>query len=207
MSIGQTMLSFSPVTLTGTYVTLRPMQSEDAPALWAAHSPGLTRWFPYPLERQDQLEAWIASALADARAGTVLPWVTIDRRTDRIIGSTRFANAAFVDRRLEIGWTFVAVSHQGGPFNAEAKLLQLAHAFETLGARRVELKTDGLNTRSRAAIAAIGAIEEGVLRAHTATESGRQRDTVYFSILSEEWPAVRQKLTERVALRGAGIKP
>ena len=101
--------------------------------------------------------------------------------------------------RVEIGWTWIARPWQRTALNTEAKYLMLRHAFETLGALRVELKTDALNARSRAAILRIGALEEGVLRKHAVTESGRVRDTVYFSVIDDEWPRVKARLEQMLA--------
>lgn len=201
MSSSLRLAPISPITLTGDYVCLRPLTRADAAALWAAHRPGLTDLFPFPLTGPENTVDWVEKALAAQEAGTALPWVTVDRASGAMIGSTRFGNISSLDRRLEIGWTFIADSFQGGPHNSEAKLLQMTHAFETLGALRVELKTDGLNLQSQAAIRAIGAVQEGILRAHTATHTGRQRDTIYFSVLADEWPRVRAQLQQRVAAR------
>ncbi|MES1161543.1 MAG: GNAT family protein, partial [Rhizobacter sp.] len=113
-------------------------------------------------------------------------------------GSTRYAAIDVANRRLEIGWTWVARSHQRSPINTSAKRLLLGHAFDTLAANRVELKTDALNDQSRNAILRIGATQEGILRQHVQCASGRMRDTVYFSILANEWPEVRRRLDERL---------
>jgi RimJ/RimL family protein N-acetyltransferase len=110
------------------------------------------------------------------------------------VGSTRYAAIEPLHRRLEIGWTWLARSHQRSGANTEAKLLLLAHAFETLGAYRVEIKTDVLNEQSRRAIERLGAVQEGIFRRHVVTSTGRVRDTVYYAILDSEWPAVRARL-------------
>ena len=115
-----------------------------------------------------------------------------------MVGSTRFGNYVAAHRRVEIGWTFVAPPWQRTAVNTEAKLLMMAHAFDTLGLTRVEWKTDALNTRSRAAILRLGATEEGTLRSHMVVRDGRLRDTVYFSVTAPEWPAVRDRLTTRL---------
>jgi RimJ/RimL family protein N-acetyltransferase len=115
-------------------------------------------------------------------------------RHNLVIGSTRYANIDLPNRRLEIGWTWITSAYQRTGVNTEAKLLLLTHAFETLRLNRVELKTDALNQKSRAAIARIGAMEEGTFRKHLVTSTGRVRDTVYFSIIDTEWPAVKARL-------------
>jgi RimJ/RimL family protein N-acetyltransferase len=114
------------------------------------------------------------------------------------VGSTRFANADATHRRVEIGWTWLGRDAQRTALNTEAKLLLLGHAFDALGCIRVELKTDALNARSRSAIRRLGAVEEGTLRQHMITSTGRMRDTVYYSILHHEWPAVRDALAARL---------
>ena len=143
-------------------------------------------------------EAWPAY-LADALRPEFVTWATMDARTGRAIGSTRYGDIAPEHGRVEIGWTWIAPSHQRTAVNTEAKLLQLAYAFDKLGATRVALKTDGRNLRSQAAIERLGAVREGTLRRHIRLPDGFIRDTVYFSILAEEWPAVRARLEERLA--------
>jgi RimJ/RimL family protein N-acetyltransferase len=123
-----------------------------------------------------------------------LPFVIVDQASNRIIGSTRYGNIDTTHRRLEIGWTWLTPGFQRGLANTEAKRLLLTHAFETLGVNRVELKTDALNEKSRKAIARIGATQEGIFRKHLITASGRVRDTVYFSIIDSEWPAIKVRL-------------
>jgi hypothetical protein len=124
-----------------------------------------------------------------------MPFVHVEQAGGRVVGSTRYGNYAPEHARVEIGWTWIAGPWQRTAVNTEAKRLMFAHAFEVLGAGRVELKADALNERSRAAMHRLGAVEEGVLRRHMATASGRVRDTVYFSVLADEWPAVRAAWT------------
>jgi len=133
-------------------------------------------------------------ALADQKAETALPFATVEQATGRVVGSSRFGNYVEVHRRIEIGWTWIAPAWQRTAVNTEAKLLMLTHAFETLGCRRVELKTSAKNARSRAAMLRIGASEEGTLRQHMINPDGSSRDSVYFSILDGEWPRVKERL-------------
>lgn len=140
------------------------------------------------------LRAWLEAALANAVAGTELPCATIDLASGRAIGSTRFLNIVPEHRRLEIGWTWVGRAFQRTGANREAKLLQLAHAFEDLGANRVEFKTDARNEPSRTALLGIGATFEGIFRNHIIMPSGPLRHSAYYSIVVEEWPAVRARL-------------
>ena len=142
-------------------------------------------------------------ALAAARTGTVLPFATIARSEGRAIGSTRFATFEPQNRRVEIGWTWIGRPWQRTAINTEAKYLMLTHAFERLGCVRVELRTDVLNERSRSAIRRIGAVEEGVLRSHAITSTGRVRDDVYYSILEDEWPGVKAGLERRMEVAKA----
>jgi RimJ/RimL family protein N-acetyltransferase len=129
-----------------------------------------------------------------------IPFVIIDQRSGDVIGCTRYANIERIHHRLEIGWTWVALSHQRTATNTEAKLLLLTHAFEKLGARRVELKTDSLNDQSCNAILRIGASQEGIFRNHMiAGPAQRARHTVYFSIVDSEWPDIKARLTARLA--------
>jgi RimJ/RimL family protein N-acetyltransferase len=137
---------------------------------------------------------YIDSALAAQAAGTAIPFATVERASGRVVGSTRFMNIDVANRRVEIGATWIAKPWQRTAINTEAKYLMLRHAFETLGCVRVELKTDALNLRSRAAILRIGAREEGTLRQHMVTWRGRLRDSVYFSILDSEWAGVKGDL-------------
>ena len=128
----------------------------------------------------------------------MLPFVTIECKSGKAIGSTRFMNIDVTNRRVEIGGTWIAKPWQRSAINTEAKYLMLRHAFETFGCIRVELKTDVLNTQSRNAILRIGAKEEGILRHHVITWTGRLRDSIYFSILEEEWPGVKAELERRM---------
>jgi RimJ/RimL family protein N-acetyltransferase len=189
-----------PVTLEGRFVRLVPMERGQIQALTRAGAdPGLWQWYPVaPLLGVDAMGAHVEKALADWEAGRLLPFVIQDRATGEVLGSTRFMALEPAHRRLEIGATWLTPARQGTQANPEAKLLLLRYAFEVMGCARVEFKTDALNARSRAALRKLGAKEEGILRNHMVTASGRLRDSVYFSILPEEWPAVRAGLEARL---------
>ena len=144
------------------------------------------------------MEEYVRIALDEQQRGVSIPFVT-RLRDGQVAGSTRYANISVRDGRLEVGWTWIGKPWQRSAVNTEAKLLMLRHAFEDLGCTRVELKTDGLNEKSRSAILRLGAKQEGIFRRHMLTYSGRIRDTVYFSILDNEWPEVRHKLEARLA--------
>ena len=145
------------------------------------------------------MRAWIEQSLANREEGTEMPFATILRDGDKVVGSSRYMNIEPRHRRLEIGYTWISPRWQRSAVNTEAKLLMMRHAFDTLGALRVEFKTDSLNDRSRAALAGIGALEEGTMRNHMITYSGRRRHSVYFSVIEEDWPRVRQGLEGRLA--------
>jgi N-acetyltransferase len=199
----QTPLRVEPVTLTGSVVRLEPLGLEHVDALAEVGlDPVLWRWIPFPVRTKDQLRDYVETALRDREAGRAMPFVTIERASDRPIGSSRFGNIDLTNRRVEIGWTWVAPPWQRSAVNTEAKLLMLEHAFERLGCIRVEFKTDALNSQSRNALLGIGATQEGVFRQHMVTETDRLRDSVYFSILDREWPDVKVRLQERLAAGG-----
>jgi RimJ/RimL family protein N-acetyltransferase len=189
-----------PITLHGHHVRLEPLTPAHLDALVdIGLEEELWRWTVSQIRNRDHMRAYMEEAFAAQAQGTALPFVSIEQSSNRVAGSTRFANIDREHRRAEIGWTWVASPWQRTAINTEAKYLMLCHAFETWGCIRVELKTDALNARSRAAILRIGAAEEGTFRNHMITESGRFRDTVYFSILDREWPEVKRRLEERLS--------
>ncbi len=162
--------------------------------------PSIWTWMPANPRTPDEMREVVAAALRDQSAGVALPFATIDRATDRVVGSTRYLAITPEHRRVEIGWTWIAPAWQRTAINTEAKYLMLRHAFEKLECVRVELKTDRLNERSRAAIQRIGAQEEGTLRSHMLMPGGRLRDTVYYSILAPEWPGVKAELERKLRM-------
>ena len=195
-------MKIEPVILEGRYVRLEPMRVDHLPALCKAGlDESIWRWTANVVESEADLENYVRSALAEQAQGTALPFVTIERGEESIVGSTRFANIDPVNRRAEIGWTWISPAWQRTAINTEAKLLMLTHAFEEWNCIRVELKTDANNQQSRNAILRIGGVEEGTLRNHMITESGRFRDSVYFSIIDSEWESVRADLTSKLRER------
>jgi RimJ/RimL family protein N-acetyltransferase len=193
-----------PVTLIGRVVRLEPLGLEHLDGLAEIGlDPSLWRWISWPVRTKDDLRGYIEEALRDREAGRAMPFATIELASGRPIGSTRYGNIDLFNKRVEIGWTWVAPAWQRSAVNTETKLLMLDHAFGRLGCNRVEFKTDSLNTQSRNALLGIGAVEEGTLRDHMVTESGRLRHSVYFSIVAPEWPAGRRRLEERL-LRTTG---
>jgi RimJ/RimL family protein N-acetyltransferase len=188
-----------PTTLRGKTVRLEPLRIEHVgPLAHVGLDPSLWRWIPVQVATPDEMRTYVLTALDEQQRGVSVPFAIIDQVSGQVIGSTRYANIEPAHRRLEIGWTWLTPSFQRTAANTEAKLMLLTHAFETLGAQRVELKTDALNERSREAILRIGAVEEGTFRKHLIMSTGRARDTVYFSIIDSEWPAVKAKLQARL---------
>ena len=186
-------------TLEGVHVRLDPLAREHVPALTAIGlDPELWQWTVSQVRTPDDMTRYVEAALGEQSQGRSLPFATVERSSGRVVGSTRFGSIDLRNRRVEIGWTWIAQPWQRTVINTEAKYLMLRHAFEVLDCIRVELKTDVLNERSRAAMRRIGAVEEGVLRSHMITESGRVRDTVYYSVLAGEWPAVRAGLEAKL---------
>jgi RimJ/RimL family protein N-acetyltransferase len=193
-------LELEPISLEGQHVRLEPLSLAHLDDLsQVAFDPDLWRWTSESGGSPADLRAYVDRALEARRSGAVLPFATISLSAGKAVGSTRFANFDRSNRRVEIGWTWLGREWQRTALNTEAKYLMLRHAFESLGCIRVELKTDVLNERSRSAIRRLGAKEEGVFRRHLITPSGRVRDTVYYSILDDEWPEVRARLANRLA--------
>lgn len=186
--------------LQGTHVRLEPLSLEHAAELAHAIDDGALHelWFTI-VPAPDTLAAWISTALKAQAMGTAVPYVVRRLRDGRIVGATRYMNIEPVQRRLEIGTTFYSASVQRTALNTECKRLLLAHAFESLGCLAVEFRTHWFNHRSRDAIARLGAKQDGVLRNHQRLADGSLRDTVVFSIIDSEWPAVRQHLSFRQA--------
>jgi RimJ/RimL family protein N-acetyltransferase len=180
-------------------VRLEPLSESHEDGLWAAsRDPRTWRWLSaVQPQTRSEWSAWLAQALAEAEAGRELPLVTLCH--EEIVGSTRFLALRPEHRSVEIGWTWLHPDAWGTGANVEAKLLQLRHAFETWGCRRVELKTDALNDRSRRALEALGATFEGIHRKHMLVREGESRDSAWYSVVDEEWPAVRARLEARLA--------
>ena len=189
-----------PVALEGRRVHLEPLALEHVPRLAeVALDPAIWQWTIARPTSEADLRAWAETALAARAAGTEFPFATIEASTGRPIGSSRFMNIVPEHRRLEIGWTWVAPAWQRTGANREAKLLMLGHAFDTLGCRRVEFKTDSLNEPSRTALLGIGARFEGIFRNHMVMPDGRMRHSAYYSVIDDEWPAVRAGLERSLA--------
>jgi RimJ/RimL family protein N-acetyltransferase len=184
-----------PVVLEGDRVRLEPLRADHLDDLRrVAFEAPIWRWTLMGPQDEPGLERWVETALANAEAGIERPFATIDLDSGRAIGSTRYLSIVPEHRRLEIGWTWLGTAFQRTGANREAKLLQLTHAFETLGANRVEFKTHAGNEKSRAALAGIGATFEGIFRQHMIMPDGSLRDSAWFSVIKPEWPAVKAAL-------------
>ena len=186
-----------PITLQGSVIRLEPIRREHAELFWQAAKDSLDdifQWIPYRMKTSEDFEQLVEKALGEQARGESVVFATVERSSGKVIGSTRFMNIDRINRPVEIGSTWIAPAWQRTAVNTEAKYLMLRHAFEVWQCMRVELKTDALNQRSRNAILRIGAKEEGMLRKHLITWTGRVRDTAYFSILDTEWIGVKSQL-------------
>ncbi len=190
----------TPVVLYGEHVRIEPLDPKHAPDLLEGSNDD-DIWRFMPVRRPADLAAMndvIDRAWKAAAVGDEIPFAIIDDKTDRAVGSTRFLDIRRIDRAVEIGWTWLGTQAQRTAINTEAKFLLLRHLFEDLGAMRVQLKTDGRNTRSQLAIERLGAVKEGTLRRTRLTWDSIYRDTVYYSVIEPEWPAVKQRLLGRL---------
>ncbi len=195
-------MNIVPVTLEGKHARLEPVSPGHLEGLCQVGlDEDLWRWIPIQVRTAEEMRSYIEKALEEQAAGSSLPFATIERASGRPVGSTRYMNIDHSNRHLEIGSTWIARNWQRTAVNTEAKYLMLRHAFEQLGCIRVELKTDSLNQRSRQAILRLGAREEGILRNHMITSTGRIRHTVYYSIIDSEWPAVKKGLEQKLGCR------
>jgi RimJ/RimL family protein N-acetyltransferase len=182
-------------------VLLRPLQHLDI----AAFSPltkdaWLWKYFTFLLDDPAELERWVETALKEREKGKRIPFTIIEKSSGTICGSTSFGSISYFDKRIEIGWSWLGKQFQGTGINFHAKFSLLSYAFHVLNWERVEIKTDNLNERAKQGLRKIGAKEEGVLRSHMQMPLDRRRDSVYFSILKNEWPAVRNSIFTEINL-------
>lgn len=188
------------IQLEGSLAALEPLREEHAEDLWrAAQAPEIWQWLARVGSSREYFDHWLEISLAAHREGREGVFATRDRRSGEIVGSTRYLNMRPEDRVVEIGWTWLNPVAWRTGINVEVKLLMLAHAFDDLECVRVELKTDARNERSRAAMAAIPAQFEGILRNHMIVPDVGLRDSAYYSVIDSEWPAVRANLERRLA--------
>jgi RimJ/RimL family protein N-acetyltransferase len=195
------LIELNPVRLEKHGVRLEPLAPEHCEGLAAAAADGrLWELWYTSVPEPDRTADYIADAIAGERAGHMLPWAVRDLATDGIVGSTRYHDIVTAVDRVEIGWTWYSASRQRSHVNAACKLLLMTHAFETLGCGVVGFRTDNFNFRSQRAIEALGAKKDGVLRHHLRRRDGSVRDSVMYSVLVSEWPAVRRNLEWRLTL-------
>ena len=197
-------MNIVPVTLDGTRVRMEPLALDrHFEGLCAIGlDPDLWRWMLNAVVTREDLRGYLETALEEQAEARSLPFATIDRASGTIAGCTRFGSIDRANLRVEIGWTWVGRPFQRSHVNTEAKYLMLSHAFETWGCRRVELKTNALNERSRNAMLRIGCTFEGILRNYQTSDQGVTRDTAMFSIIDREWPAVKTRLESM--MKGGG---
>ena len=196
MAVSRTIFDPQPVTLTGNMVCLEPIALTHAADLYAAGAEELIwRYAARPaLSSVSDAEEWIKACLKESAAGTRVTFTVVHLESGKAVGSTAYIDIVREHRTLEIGMTWYATAWQRTGVNTECKYLLLRHAFEDLAARRVSLKSDSRNERSRRAILRLGAVEEGTLRNHRIARDGVDRHTVYYSVIESEWPVVKERL-------------
>ncbi|MCW3060214.1 MAG: family N-acetyltransferase [Capsulimonas sp.] len=188
-------MTIEPISLTASRAQLLPLDpSHAAGFLKAAQGQGIWDYMPIAVDNELAVAQWIETALAAQSRGEELPFTVWDQQLAKIVGSTRYMDISLPHKSLEIGWTWLSPEVHRTAVNTECKYLLLQHAFEALGMNRVQLKTDSRNERSQRAIERIGGVREGVLRRHRVLPDGYVRDSVYFSVIAEEWPAVKARL-------------
>lgn len=184
----------------GRLVIVEQLAAEHEEGLAAAAAdPAMFAWLPVDMaSSREALHDWLTTSLAGARAGREVPYVIRSAQTGDVLGSTRFLEIRLEHLRAEIGWTWVTRPAWSTGVNIETKLLLLGHALETAGLRRVEFKTDARNERSRGALLALGATFEGILRKHMVVRDQGERDSAYYSVIDDDWPAVKRHLRGRL---------
>jgi RimJ/RimL family protein N-acetyltransferase len=184
---------------TGRLVTVEPLAADhEAGMIEAAGDADTFLWMPVDMaSSQDAVRRWLATSVQSAAAQREVPFAILDAGSGRVLGSTRFMELRFEHLRVEIGWTWLARTAWSTGANVETKLLLLSHAFEQVGCRRVEFKTDARNERSRGALTALGATFEGIFRKHMVVRDGGARDSAYFSVIDDDWPALKPRLQVR----------
>lgn len=180
-------------------VLLRPLQQEDIPSFARiANEPSLWRYFTFLLNNPAELQRWVETALKEREEGKRIPFTIIEKATGEVCGSTSLGSISYYDKRIEIGWSWLGKHFQRTGINLHAKFCMLSYAFDVLDWERVEIKTDNLNERAKQGLRKIGAKEEGVLRSHMQMPLNRRRDSIYFSILKDEWPKIRNSIFKEI---------
>jgi RimJ/RimL family protein N-acetyltransferase len=180
-------------------VLLRPIQIKDIPSLsLLTKDNSLWKYFTFLLDDDAELQRWIELAIQEREEGKRIPFTVIEKKSGNVCGSTSFGSISYYDKRIEIGWSWLGKKFQGTGINFHAKFSLLSYAFDILNWERVEIKTDNLNERAKQGLRKIGAKEEGVLRSHMQMPLSRRRDSVYFSILKNEWPAIKNSIFKEI---------
>ena len=180
-------------------VILRPLQHQDiASFARIANEPSLWKYFTFLLNNSSELQRWVETALKEREEGKRIPFTIVEKATNEVCGSTSFGSISYYDKRIEIGWSWLGKYYQGTGINFHAKFCMLSYAFDVLNWERVEIKTDNLNERAKQGLRKIGATEEGVLRSHMQMPLNRRRDSIYFSILKDEWPAIKNSIFKEI---------
>ena len=188
-------------------VKLRKLKREDREYfLPIAQSKDIWTYFTKELNDPKEMATWVEDALLDYANARRMPFAIINKSTNEICGSTSFGNISFYDKRIEIGWSWLGNQFMSTGINRHAKFCLLQYAFETLKFERVEIKTDNLNERAKRALVKIGAKPEGVLRSHMQMHSNRRRDTIYYSILKNEWKELRQSVFNGIISKYANVQ-
>jgi RimJ/RimL family protein N-acetyltransferase len=180
-------------------VILRPLLQEDISSLARiVNDASLWKYFTFLLNNPSELQRWVESALKEREEGKRIPFTIVEKATGDVCGSTSLGSISYYDKRIEIGWSWLGKHYQGTGVNFHAKFSMLSYAFDVLGWERVEIKTDNLNERAKQGLRKIGAKEEGVLRSHMQMPLNRRRDSVFFSILKDEWPSVKNSIFKEI---------
>ena len=180
-------------------VILRPLQHMDI-ALFSriVNDASLWKYFTFLLNNHSELQRWVETALKEREEGKRIPFTIIEKTTGVVCGSTSLGSISYYDKRIEIGWSWLGKQFQGTGLNFHAKFSMLSYAFDVLDWQRVEIKTDNLNERAKQGLRKIGAKEEGVLRSHMQMPLDRRRDSIFFSILKDEWPSVKKSIFKEI---------
>lgn len=180
-------------------VILRPLHQDDLSHFAGiANEASLWKYFTFLLNNSAELQRWVETALKEREEGKRIPFTIVEKTTGAVCGSTSFGSISYYDKRIEIGWSWLGKHYQGTGINFHAKFSMLSYAFDVLNWERVEIKTDNLNERAKQGLRKIGAKEEGVLRSHMQMPLNRRRDSIFFSILKDEWPKIKNSIFKEI---------
>jgi len=180
-------------------VILRPLENSDISSFARiTNEAALWKYFTFLLNNHSELQRWVETALKEREEGKRIPFTIVEKATGEVCGSTSLGSISYYDKRIEIGWSWLGKHYQGTGINFHAKFSMLSYAFDVLDWERVEIKTDNLNERAKQGLRKIGAKEEGVLRSHMQMPLNRRRDSVFFSILKDEWPKIKSSIFKEI---------